>query len=97
MRKKYMSTEFQKNDISIETVIVEILEKNKWYENCQKFKNAFKCASTTGKPRLCVAWERYPNIEEGDLIKMIGWIKNEVFFVKSLVIVRKGAGECLPK
>lgn len=27
MRKKYMSTEFQKNDISIETVIVEILEK----------------------------------------------------------------------
>ena len=97
MRKKYMSKAFHTNLISVETIIVEILEKNKWYENCQKFKNAFRCASNTDTPRLCVAWERFPNIEKGDLIKMVGWIKNEVFYVKSLVIVKKGAGECLPK
>lgn len=97
MRKKYMSKEFHTNLISIETVIVEILEKNKLYERCQKVKNVFKCASNKGKPRLCVAWERFPNIEEGDLVGMTGYIKNEVFLIKSLIILKKGVEKCLQK
>ncbi len=67
--------------ITIQTKIIEVLEKNKWYEGCQKFKCAFTCESKTGIPRLCVAWQRFPNLEEGNEAIITGKFVNNVFMV----------------
>ena len=79
---------YAKNDIRIETVILEMIEKNKYYEQTDKYKCAFRCKSNAGS-RLCIAWERYPNIKAGDKVCMTGYIKNDVFIVKTLLIIKK--------
>lgn len=67
--------------MTIPTKIVEVLEKNKWYNGCQKYKCAFTCKSKTGTPRLCVAWQRFPNLEAGNEAIITGKLIGNVFMV----------------
>ena len=89
-KKKTVST-WQDNTIHAETKIIEMLEKNVWYERAQKYKCAFTCESASGVPRMCIAWQRFPTIEQGDSVSMSGYIKNNVFFVKTLFITKRGS------
>ena len=85
MSKQYID----KNIIAVETVVLDILEHDKEYEETGNFKNTFRCLSKSGTPRLCVYWERSPNLAIGDKITMHGKIKNDVFLVKDLRITKK--------
>lgn len=73
----------------IETVVLEILEHDKEYNATGNFKNTFKCKSNSGKSRLCVYWERSPNLSVGAKVMMDGYISGEVFIVKNLMITKK--------
>jgi len=67
--------------MTISTKVVKVLEKNKWYERSQKYKCAFTCESRSGTPRLCVAWQRFPNLNEGNEAILTGKLINNVFMV----------------
>lgn len=69
------------NKMTVQTKIVEVLEKNKWYAGCQKYKCAFTCESKSGKPRLCVSWQRFPSLEVGCEAILTGKLINNVFMV----------------
>lgn len=61
-----------------ETVVTEILEKNKCYGD--KIKNAFKCESSVGEPRTCIYWERLTDIlQVGSRVSLKGRIQGNAF------------------
>lgn len=68
--------------------ITDIVESNRWYEGCEKYKNVFKCRTSRGET-LCVAWEYYPNLDAGDFVTMEGRLANEVFLVRKMLIDKK--------
>jgi hypothetical protein len=88
-KKKTTVSTWEDKTIHVETKIVEILEKNVWYEKSQKFKCAFYCNSANNGKRLCVAWQRFPTIEQGDTVSMTGYINNDVFLIKTLLVITR--------
>lgn len=80
--------EFYKKLHTVETTITSIDFINKFING--KFKTAFYCASSNGKDRLCIYWNR-STIDVGDRVSLTGYIKenSEAFLVYQMLILKK--------
>ena len=81
MRRRFKQNEYQCDWIT--TTITGIEEKNKRYK--EKYKCVFYCESSTGTPRMCIAWGEH-DIHVGDVVDLKGRIKNDVFLCRKLFI-----------
>ena len=84
-KTRYMSTETF-SPFVVETTVTNIIEQNNIVND--KCKNVFECESKNGKPRMCVYWER-SSVSVGDIVKLTGRLKNDVFLVWKMLIIRK--------
>lgn len=79
------------NKVMTISTTIESIEPSVTYG--EKYKLAFRCASATGTPRLCIQWGygNIPKISVGDRAILTGKIKNDVFLVYTLKFRPKGA------
>lgn len=91
IRKKYISNPASP-PLEVETTVTSIIELNNVVN--EKYKTVFECESKNEKPRMCVYWER-SSVAVGDVVKLTGRIKNDVFLVWKMLIIRKAKqNEC---
>ena len=93
-KKEKFVSKFADNAIIIHTKVLEIEEQNIEYydskKNKYRFKSVFYCVSSSGKPRMCVSWDRN-TIQVGDEVQLKGRLKDDVFLVWSLLILRRSS------
>ena len=74
-KKEKFVSKYADDAIIINTKVLEIEEQNVQYydekKNKYRFKSVFYCASSSGKPRMCVSWDRN-TIQVGDEVQLKG-------------------------
>lgn len=93
-KKEKFVSKYADDAIIINTKVLEIEEQNVQYydekKNKYRFKSVFYCASSSGKPRMCVSWDRN-TIQVGDEVQLKGRLNDDVFLVWSLLIMRRSS------
>lgn len=93
-KKEKFVSKYADDATIINTKVLEIEEQNVQYydekKNKYRFKSVFYCASSRGKPRMCVSWDRN-TIQVGDEVQLKGRLNDDVFLVWSLLIMRRSS------
>ena len=92
MARKKIFSKFADDASLIDTKILEIEESNiEYYDsktNKYRFKSVFYCESTSGQPRMCVFWDK-TSVQIGDEVQLKGRLKDDIFLVWELIIMRR--------
>ena len=73
--------------LTVQTQIITI-ETNHFAD--EKYKMAIECVSPTGTNRMCILWGtgKVPEVYVGDTVNLTGRIKNNVFLIYTMKIIK---------
>ena len=86
--KNYKYSKYQDEAVEVETTVTSFIERNKFYEDKGKTKNAFTCKSSKETDQLCILWD-YTTAQIGDRVILKGRFTPQAFIAWKVMVIKK--------